>query len=467
MLVVGNFVVASSSSTRPRLLSSLSSGSSSSMTALSSAASRQRRLATVAVRGGGGGRYGAFASVLDSTLFHGVTISTCHHRRQQQQHEPQLIRNTPSSSTVFSVRNTNSIHHRTRGKVESSILHFSSSSFFSTSSSSSSSESESSISDDPSSPSQSQQQQQQQSSSSSPPPLILDPKAPLRPLLAEKCHENHLSHYTLPPTNIGIDDYRPNLPKNTRIVAFGDVHGDITALRSFLITAKLLDPNSTNEEPMWIGGSTLCVQTGDVLDRGDDELACYRLLATLSRQAKLAGGAILLLYGNHESLNAAGLFQYANPGGNVEFEKTIGSRIDYNFGSNRWRLQFAGNEPSRWAAFEPGGLLAENMMGNMLVACVLGRTVFVHAGLTASHLTEKVKVDGRKGMRSEILEEEKDGVEKESGGISRLNEQAREWILKGNALHHFFICLALHSIVGCSFVSQHPRQSIFSTSRRQ
>ena len=72
---------------------------------------------------------------------------------------------------------------------------------------------------------------------------------------------------------------------------------------------------------------------------------------------------------------------------------------------------------------------------------------------------------GNKG--GDVVNEEKDGVEKESGGISRLNEQAREWILKGNALHHFFICLALHSIVGCSFVSQHPRQSIFSTSRRQ
>lgn len=159
---------------------------------------------------------------------------------------------------------------------------------------------------------------------------ILDPKAPLRPLLAENCRENHLSRYTLPPTRIGVDDYRPNVIKGQRIVAFGDVHGDITALRSFLITARILHPDSTNEDPVWCGGSTICVQTGDVLDRGDDELACFRLLATLARQAVEAGGALLLLYGNHESLNAAGLFQYANPGGNVEFERTIGARIDYN-----------------------------------------------------------------------------------------------------------------------------------------
>ncbi|EED86822.1 hypothetical protein THAPSDRAFT_264391, partial [Thalassiosira pseudonana CCMP1335] len=196
--------------------------------------------------------------------------------------------------------------------------------------------------------------------------------------------------------------------KNQRIVSFGDVHGDITALRTFLITARVLDPESTNDNPRWSGGDTICVQTGDVLDRGDDELACFRLLATLSRQAKESGGALLLLYGNHESLNAAGLFQYANPGGNAEFESTIGSRIDYNYGSNRWRLQFAGNQPSRWASFEPGGLLAENMLGNMLVACVVGRTVFVHAGLQAVHL---------KG-------------DEEFNGISKLNMEARDWILK-------------------------------------
>jgi len=156
--------------------------------------------------------------------------------------------------------------------------------------------------------------------------LLLDPKAPLRPMLAENCHENHLSQYTLPPTQIGVDDYRPDLPKGQRIVAFGDVHGDITALRAFLVTAGILDPESSIEEPVWCGGTTICVQTGDVLDRGDDELACFRLLATLARQAHDAGGQLLLLYGNHESLNAAGLFQYANPGGNVEFERTIGAR---------------------------------------------------------------------------------------------------------------------------------------------
>mmetsp|Transcript_35164 Transcript_35164/g.83991 ORF Transcript_35164/g.83991 Transcript_35164/m.83991 type:complete len:504 (+) Transcript_35164:115-1626(+) len=250
-------------------------------------------------------------------------------------------------------------------------------------------------------------------------PLLLNPKAPLSSLLSGD-EEDHLSRYTLPSTVIGVDDYRVNLKKGQRVVAFGDVHGDIKALRSFLETAGILDPESTNEEPIWSGGNTICVQTGDVLDRGDDELLCYRLLATLSRQAEKAGGSLILLYGNHESLNAAGLFQYANPGGNKEFEDTIGKRIDYNYGSNRWRLQFAGNEPCRWASFEPGGLLADNMLQNMFVACVVGRTVFVHAGLTVSHLSGGNSVN-------------EDTGEKIYSGISRMNSEAREWILTA---HH-------------------------------
>ena len=58
------------------------------------------------------------------------------------------------------------------------------------------------------------------------------------------------------------------------------------------------------------------------------------------------------------------------------------------------------------------------MLGNMLVTCVIGRTVFVHAGLMASHLSPGNSIiDGQKVY----------------GGVTRLNQQAREWILKA---HH-------------------------------
>ena len=53
-----------------------------------------------------------------------------------------------------------------------------------------------------------------------------------------------------------------------RIVAFGDVHGDLEAARGALRLAGAID-----EQDRWIGGDLIVVQTGDQLDRGDQEQA--------------------------------------------------------------------------------------------------------------------------------------------------------------------------------------------------
>ena len=153
-----------------------------------------------------------------------------------------------------------------------------------------------------------------------------------RPLL--DWYSNEGKEYELPECD---EDEMRDLKDGQRIVAFGDVHGDLEKLRQFLVTAKIMDEESTVEDPVWVGGDTICVQTGDILDRGDDELACFRLLTSLSRQAVNDGGKLILLYGNHESLNAVGLFHYANPGGNLEMEQTVGDILDTSLQSNRWR----------------------------------------------------------------------------------------------------------------------------------
>ena len=63
--------------------------------------------------------------------------------------------------------------------------------------------------------------------------------------------------------------------------------------------------------PTWIGGDTVVVQLGDILDRGDAEIATFMLLRQLGRQAERAGGAVHVLNGNHESLNVCGDFRCA------------------------------------------------------------------------------------------------------------------------------------------------------------
>lgn len=213
------------------------------------------------------------------------------------------------------------------------------------------------------------------------------------------------SSYAIPTFQKG-DDMLIDLPKGTRIVSFGDVHGDILALYKFLQASQLLHPKSTITHPIWNGGNAILVQCGDILDRGAEELFCLRYLTSLARQAPEQGGKVILLHGNHEALNANGLFQYADPRGNEEIEVVFGKTLNKmkSDGTERWRIQYAGNVPSRWAAFEPNGWLAKPLYSNMSVAAVVGRTVFVHAGLTRDHLIQY-------------------------GGIEKMNADARNWFL--------------------------------------
>jgi hypothetical protein len=182
-----------------------------------------------------------------------------------------------------------------------------------------------------------------------------------------------------------------------RLVCIGDVHGDFQALQDFLTLAGVYDIESNT----WCGDNTILVQCGDVLDRYSQELKCYQLLAQLSREAPEDGGKVIVLLGNHEILNAMGLFQYATT--DLEYEQVVGPVVDEELKCVTWRMQYVGNQPARWASYEPGGLLANSLLANMKVAVQVGRTVCVHAGLTAEHIQD-------------------------FGGLSNMNQQAHDWL---------------------------------------
>lgn len=63
------------------------------------------------------------------------------------------------------------------------------------------------------------------------------------------------------------------------------------------------------------------VQVGDQLDRGDHEIEILYFLERLQQEAHAAGGALHVLTGNHETMNAQGRFRYATMEGTQLFQR--------------------------------------------------------------------------------------------------------------------------------------------------
>lgn len=157
-----------------------------------------------------------------------------------------------------------------------------------------------------------------------------------------------------------------------RIVAIGDLHGDVSAARGALRLAGVIDTADA-----WTGGPTVVVQTGDQLDRGDEDQEVLELLDRLAGAAAKGGGALVALNGNHEVMNVQGDFRYVSPHGFAEYE-------EFNPGWLRaWSTPSA--QRGRTFAFRPGGPTARQLARRPVVARV-GDTLFVHGGILPPHV---------------------------------------------------------------------------------
>ena len=105
-----------------------------------------------------------------------------------------------------------------------------------------------------------------------------------------------------------------------RIVAIGDVHGAYDRFVEILKVTGIID-----NELRWAGGRTHVVQTGDILDRGDDSRKAMDLLRRLERPAQSAGGSLHALLGNHEVARMLGDLRYVAPG---EYAAFVTSKSD-------------------------------------------------------------------------------------------------------------------------------------------
>jgi hypothetical protein len=163
-------------------------------------------------------------------------------------------------------------------------------------------------------------------------------------------------------------------PAVSRIVAIGDLHGDVAATRAALRLAGALGPDDH-----WAGDKLVVVQTGDQLDRGDDEPDILDLLERLSREAAAAGGALYALNGNHEVMNVQGDYRYVTPDGFHDYEGTDPGV----HGALMERVPV--EQRGRASAFLPGEPIAQRLAKRPSIIQV-GDNVFVHGGVLEQHV---------------------------------------------------------------------------------
>jgi hypothetical protein len=118
------------------------------------------------------------------------------------------------------------------------------------------------------------------------------------------------------------------------------------------------------------------VQTGDEIDRGDDDRSIMDRVEDWKRQAAAAGGELIAMLGNHEIMNSSLDFRYVTPAGFDAF-----SSIDGGIATGG----LAPRSRGRTAAFLPGGPYAAMEAHRPLVMKV-GDTIFVHGGVLQKHV---------------------------------------------------------------------------------
>ncbi len=204
-----------------------------------------------------------------------------------------------------------------------------------------------------------------------------------------------------------------------RVVAVGDAHGAYPELVAILQRVGLIDGKR-----QWIGGSSILVQTGDVIDRGKESRECLDLLMDLERQAPKQNGRVIPLLGNHEVMNLMGDLRYVvaedyrafateqsekrREEAYRDYRKFFTSHSahhhteysDDDAGRQKWMADHPPGFFERHDAFEAQGLYGRWIRSHAAVVQV-GDALFVHGGLNPAIDFKSIK-ELNERVRSEI-----------------------------------------------------------------
>ncbi|HVY26227.1 MAG TPA: metallophosphoesterase [Polyangiaceae bacterium] len=182
-----------------------------------------------------------------------------------------------------------------------------------------------------------------------------------------------------------------------RIVAVGDLNAADDVLIDILRGTRLID-----RRLRWCGGAAELVQVGDLFNRGGGAARALRLLLRLQREARVAGGKVTVLLGNHEAMTALHHHGYCTEDEYLSFA-TAAERRRWPAQVNRafrrlarqrprgivlpleprieaWKIEHVPGRAALTRALGPRGTLGRALR-RLPVAYVSRGALFVHAGL--------------------------------------------------------------------------------------
>lgn len=222
--------------------------------------------------------------------------------------------------------------------------------------------------------------------------------------------------------------------KQKRIIAIGDLHGDMMQLLSILKFSKLIehiekkecidDSDLIIEKWRWIGGSCYVVQMGDIFDGGgrkevdsfeDKEVEILIFLIRLKELAKKKGGDVLILFGNHEYMNFNGDYSYVQKKTMLKCLKEGINELDIKYEYMNKKC----NDRERLFRRGEDGILSKIMKKYCYGIIKIGNTIFCHGGLKKElgmkYSINKMNILLDKYLLDKLEKEEKKDFEKVYG----------------------------------------------------
>lgn len=188
-------------------------------------------------------------------------------------------------------------------------------------------------------------------------------------------------------------------PTVKRLIAIGDLHGDLRVTLIALRLAKVIPPDIfpyNVQNIRWTGGDTWVIQLGDQIDRCrpdnwkkncieefddvvEDEgnnMMIIQIFQKLDAMAKKEGGRVLGMLGNHELMNIDRDFRYVSPQEFLEFVPKNERNKKYTDDGYPYGYYH------RLKVFERGGNIAKHYAVQKKSITVIGKNLFVHGGLS-------------------------------------------------------------------------------------